>query len=72
VIDFTPHSSAVPWAAILPLVVIDLALLTYCLVDVVRHPGTRHLPRWAWVLICLFVKPVGAIAYLVVGRSEDR
>ncbi|MGW4818253.1 PLD nuclease N-terminal domain-containing protein [Streptomyces sp. NPDC004227] len=66
------NASAVPWAAIAPLLVAELALLAHCLVDVARHRNTRHLPRWAWVLICLFVNPVGPIAYLVAGRSEDR
>jgi hypothetical protein len=66
------HHVAIPWAALAPLAVIELALLVYCLVDLVRHPRPRHIPRWAWVLICLFVNPLGSIAYLIVGRSEER
>ncbi|MFJ1655896.1 PLD nuclease N-terminal domain-containing protein [Streptomyces sp. NPDC088337] len=68
----TLHASDIPWAAIAPLLVAELALLVYCLVDVARNRNTRHLPRWAWVLICLCVNPLGPIAYLVAGRSENR
>jgi hypothetical protein len=64
--------TAIPWAALVPLAVLELFLLVYCLVDLARHPKPRHIPRWAWVLICLFVNPLGGIAYLVIGRSEDR
>ncbi len=28
----------------------------------------RRLPKWAWVLLCLFVTPIGGLAYLFVGR----
>lgn len=65
-------STSIPWAALLPLMIVQLGLLAYCLTDMVRHPETRHIPRWGWALICLFVNPVGAIVYLVAGRSEKR
>jgi hypothetical protein len=66
------HHSAIPWAAIVPMAIAELALLAYCLIDLARHANPCHAPRWAWILICLFVNPLGAIAYLMVGRSEDR
>jgi hypothetical protein len=28
----------------------------------------RNLPKWAWILICLFVPLVGGLLYLVLGR----
>jgi hypothetical protein len=28
----------------------------------------RNLPKWAWILICLFVPIVGGLLYLVLGR----
>lgn len=30
--------------------------------------AVRNLPKWAWILLCLFVTPVGGILYLIVGR----
>jgi len=28
----------------------------------------RNLPKWSWILICLFVPFVGGLLYLVLGR----
>lgn len=28
----------------------------------------RNLPKWLWVLLCLFVTPFGGLLYLVLGR----
>lgn len=30
--------------------------------------SVRLLPKFAWVLLCLFVTPVGGILYLTLGR----
>jgi hypothetical protein len=58
----------VPIAALLPIVLLALAFVVYCLVDIARHP-VKHLPKWAWVLITLVSVPAGGIVYLLVGRD---
>lgn len=30
--------------------------------------SVRNLPKWLWVLLCLFTSPIGGICYLLVGR----
>ncbi len=65
-------STAIPWAALVPLAVVGLCFDAYCLVDMVRHPGVRRLPRWAWAVLTLVSNPLGGIAYLLLGRSDDR
>jgi Phospholipase_D-nuclease N-terminal len=65
-------SAAIPWAALVPLAVVGLCFDAYCIADAVRHPGVRRLPRWAWVVLTLVSNPLGGIAYLLLGRSEDR
>jgi membrane protein implicated in regulation of membrane protease activity len=30
--------------------------------------SVRALPKWAWVLICLFLPVLGGISYLIAGR----
>jgi Phospholipase_D-nuclease N-terminal len=62
-------SSRIPVAAVLPLVVLGVAFVAYCLVDLARH-DVRYLPKWAWALICLVSIPVGGIVYLIVGRDH--
>lgn len=59
----------VPIAALLPIVVLAVAFLVYCLVDIARHP-VKHLPKWAWVLIAVASVPAGGIVYLLVGRDH--
>jgi hypothetical protein len=59
------------WAALAPLLVLSLAFVIYCLVDLSRNE-VRYLPKWAWMLICLCSIPVGGIVYLLVGRDAGR
>jgi Phospholipase_D-nuclease N-terminal len=59
----------IPFAALLPLIVLGVAFVAYCLIDLARH-DVRYLPKWAWALICLASVPVGGIIYLIVGRDH--
>lgn len=56
------------WAALAPLIVVAVAFVGYCLFDISRS-DVKHLPKWAWALICIFSIPVGGIVYLMVGRE---
>ncbi len=58
----------VPVAAVIPVVLVAVSFVAYCLFDLSRS-RVRLLPRWAWALICVFSVPVGGIAYLLVGRE---
>jgi hypothetical protein len=59
----------VPLAALAPLVVLCVAIVGYSLYDLSRS-SVRHLPKWAWALICVLSIPFGAIVYLLVGREQ--
>ncbi len=58
-----------PLDALLPLILLAVAFVGYCLYDLFRSE-VRYLPRWAWALICVLSVPVGGLAYLTVGRAE--
>ncbi len=30
--------------------------------------AVRNLPKWLWILFCIFLSPIGGILYLAVGR----
>lgn len=62
------ESIEIPWAAVAPLLVLVLAFVGYCLFDLSRSE-VKHLPRWAWGLICVLSIPLGGIIYLLVGRE---
>lgn len=55
--------------ALIPVCVLLLALLLFCFIDLARRPRVQHLPKYAWALIVLFVIPLGAVVYLVLGRG---
>ncbi len=59
--------TAIPWAALAPIVVVAVGFIAYCLVDLARS-DVQNLPKWGWALIIVFVNPLGGIAYLLVGR----
>lgn len=56
--------------ALAPLVLLAAALAGYCLYDIARSESVRHLPRWAWALICVLSIPLGPLAYLAFGRGH--
>jgi hypothetical protein len=55
-------------ATMLALVVVQVALLVFCLVDLARRNAVRGGRKWVWALIIVFGNLPGAIAYLVAGR----
>ncbi len=54
---------------LIPLVIVQLALLFVALRDLVGRERTRG-PKWAWLLIILLFNLLGPIAYLMFGREE--
>ena len=55
---------------LIPLIVIQLALMIVALVDILKREKTRG-PKWLWVLIVVFGEMIGPILYFVVGREES-
>jgi len=56
-------------AALIPIVLVAVGFVIFCLVDVWRADEVRHLPRWLWMIVCLLSVPLGGILYLVFGRG---
>lgn len=56
-------------AAVAPLLVLALAFVVYCWVDIARN-DVKHLPKWAWAVIAFISIPIGGIVYLIVGRES--
>ena len=58
-------------AALFPIIVVFLAFDIFCLVDLARVERVRYLPKWAWVLVILFVSSfVGGVIYLILGKER--
>lgn len=54
---------------LIPIFLIQLALIAFALTDLLRRENTRG-PKWVWVLVILFVNMIGPIIYFLVGRDE--
>jgi len=58
------------WLLIAPLVVLQLGLIVFALMDWTRRPQTRYLNRWAWLVIIIVFSILGPVAYFLLGREE--
>jgi hypothetical protein len=55
---------------LIPIIIIELGLLIFALVDLIRRPKTRG-PKWVWALVIILINFVGPIVYLIVGRDDS-
>jgi hypothetical protein len=55
---------------LIPVVLIELALMITALVDLIRRAQTRG-PKWVWVLVIILVNLIGPIIYFVAGRKDE-
>ena len=60
----------IPLAALLPVLVLMLAFVAYCLVDLARHE-VQYLPKWGWYF--LVILPVaGPLLWLFFGAPKQQ
>jgi len=60
-------------AALVPLLVLLVALDVYCLVDLARARSMGGAAKLAWAVVIVFVSaPLGALLYLFLGRDRGR
>jgi len=54
------------------LALIALGLLAYCVFDVIRTEASsvQNLPKMVWLLLVVFLGPLGCIAWLLLGRPS--
>ena len=53
-------------------ILIAIGVTLYALIDCARTEQEllRGLPKWAWLLIIIFIGTFGAVAYLIWGRQR--
>ena len=57
------------WPLLLPVILLELSLMAVALLDLRRRANTKG-PKWAWVLVILFVSLLGPLLYLLLGRQD--
>jgi hypothetical protein len=48
----------------------ELGVFLWALIDVIRRPQVKYLPRWAWIVVIFVFELIGSIVYLAMGRGE--
>jgi len=55
---------------LIPIIVLQLALMIFALIDLARRERTRG-PKWLWVVIIVLGELIGPILYFVTGQEEE-
>ena len=52
------------------LILLPLVLTLYTFVDCAMRDDSQinKIPKWGWLLVILFLQPIGGIVYLAIGR----
>ncbi len=66
--DTSTISQFIPF--LIPVLIIQLALMITALVDLIRRERTRG-PKWIWLLVILLVNYIGPILYFIIGRRDE-
>lgn len=56
---------------LIPILLLQLGLQIYALVDLSRQPKVRGGSKWIWVLVIIFLEIFGPIVYFLFGRKEE-
>jgi hypothetical protein len=54
---------------LIPVILLQLALMVFALIDLIRREKTRG-PKWLWAIIIVLGELIGPILYLLFGREE--
>lgn len=55
----------------IPLILIVIVYLTYCLYDLIKVPNVKIFSKWIWgVIICISI-PFGGVVYILIGRDGE-
>ena len=55
---------------IIPLLLLQVALLIFALVDLSHREKTRG-PKWLWAVVIVLGEILGPVLYFLVGREEE-
>jgi hypothetical protein len=66
--DWEALKEALPF--LIPLLVIELGLMIFALVDLARRQVVKGGQKWPWVLVIVLLGIIGPVFYLLVGREQ--
>jgi len=54
-----------------PLLILQLGLAIWALVDLIRRKEVKSLSKPIWAVIIILVNFIGPIVYFIIGRGEE-
>jgi hypothetical protein len=57
---------------LIPLLILQLALLIVALVDLIKRQKVRGDNKVLWALLIVLVNIIGPVVYLIFGREEEQ
>ena len=58
------------WLFILAIVLGSIGLFIYVLVDIIKSEFTNNINKIIWLLLVIFLAPLGIVLYLLIGRKQ--
>ncbi len=56
---------------LIPLIILQLGLALFAIVDVLRHPHYRFGNKPMWVIVCALLSFIGPICYFAFGKGAE-
>jgi hypothetical protein len=63
--------SATTIALLRPLILIQLGLMIFALVDLIKREKVKGGNKVVWALVIILVGTIGPIIYLILGREDE-
>jgi hypothetical protein len=58
--------------ALVLLTLVELALMVWAILDIVRRPAVLWGQKWIWLVIVILFGLIGPIVYLAIGRVQPQ
>jgi hypothetical protein len=62
-------SAMIPF--LIPVVILQLSLQIYCMVDLVRRETVRFNNKLLWGAVIVLFSMIGCVVYILFGRTEN-
>jgi hypothetical protein len=56
---------------LIPVAIIELGLLVWALLDIIRRKRVRGGNKVVWIIVVVIFEIIGPIVYFLFGREED-
>ena len=54
-----------------PIIVLQLGLHVYALIDLVRRKKVKYITKPVWAIVIIIGEIFGPVIYFILGRSEE-